>query len=202
MRRVSHCIAGGMLSLVLVAGLGMPCNAQQRAPVPGWERQAAEAVANALQLDAAGVLASHLQLLRPPVTRPGTVHLRVVSIKAAGEGVWFLRLDCDSRRDCLPFYVLLRWSAIDAAILARAGVESDAGQQTVVAASDRRPSAPLQRSGDRVDMIEELSGMHLRTHAVCLQSGSLGDRIRVRNLSTHRVVLATVAGGQLVRVER
>ena len=36
--------------------------------------------------------------------------------------------------------------------------------------------------------------------SVC-ESGGLGDEIRVRNLATHRVLLATIAGKNLVRVE-
>ena len=43
--------------------------------------------------------------------------------------------------------------------------------------------------------------MRLKVMAVCLQSGGLGDQIRVRNLATQRVLLATVAGKNLVRVE-
>ncbi len=43
--------------------------------------------------------------------------------------------------------------------------------------------------------------MRLQARVVCLESGALGDAIRVRNLATHRVLLATVAGKDEVRVE-
>ena len=43
--------------------------------------------------------------------------------------------------------------------------------------------------------------MRLQVTAVCLQSGGLGDQIRVQNLATRRVLVATVAGKNLVRVE-
>ncbi len=43
--------------------------------------------------------------------------------------------------------------------------------------------------------------MRLQAKVVCLQSGALGDAIRVRNLATHRVLLATVTGKAEVRVE-
>ena len=61
---------------------------------------------------------------------------------------------------------------------------------------------PLHHAGDRVEIVEQLSGMNLRTRGVCLQPGAVGDRIRVRTLTTHRVLVATIAAPNLVKVER
>ena len=62
-------------------------------------------------------------------------------------------------------------------------------------------TTPLARSGDRMLLVEQRPGMRLQARVVCLESGALGDAIRVRNLATHRVLLATVAGKDEVRVE-
>jgi Chaperone for flagella basal body P-ring formation len=59
----------------------------------------------------------------------------------------------------------------------------------------------LARSGDRMLLVEERPGMRLQAKVVCLESGVLGDAIHVRNLATHRVLLATIAGKNEVRVE-
>ena len=73
--------------------------------------------------------------------------------------------------------------------------------------AQRSPGKPessdalLARSGDHVQLVEELAGLRLQVKVVCLQSGALGERIRVQNPATHRVLLATIAGKDLVRVE-
>ena len=139
---------------------------------------------------------------------------RVAAISAAGcklapgfgperitPGTWLLRLDCSSRRDCLPFHAVLSTAA--------AGLASQADEWTsavqALAPGSRRQPGPsavlLAHSGERVSLVEELAGMRLQVKVVCLQSGGLGDRIRVQNPTTHRVLLATVAGKELVRVE-
>jgi hypothetical protein len=203
-RPMNHCVRRALLNLTLIAVSGGFCCArtQTDAPVPIPQRPALQAVASALHLDTSD-LENSLQLLRSPFLLPGNAHLRVVSIKAAGGNSWFLRVECDSRRDCLPFYALLRSSVFNATVLPRSGSKPDRQLEADIKGLTRQSrSAPIERSGDRVEVVEELSGMHFRTRAICLQSGSLGDLIRVRNLSTHRVVLATVAGDRVVRVER
>ena len=178
------------------------CATQPGAPLPTLRQQVLASVASTLHLDRSD-LADNLRVLRQPFLLSDRAHLRVVSIKPAGESLWFLRLDCDSRHDCLPFYALLRSTGINPPILRRLSTNPDSQMRADVAKRDRQSTpALLEHSGDRVEVIEELSGMQLKTRAVCLQSGSLGDRIRVRTLATHRVLLATVAGDKLVRVER
>ncbi len=140
--------------------------------------------------------ASDLQVLDPLLSLPSASKLRVTSVRAGYlPGSWLLRLDCVSRRDCLPFHVLLRVPAAgrhDDALTAKAGKVESSRLQT---------NSSVARSGDHVLLVEERSGMRLKVTAVCLQSGGLGDQIRVRNLATQRVLLATVAGKNLVRVE-
>ncbi len=51
----------------------------------------------------------NLQVLDPLLSLPSDVRLRVASVRAGyTPGTWVLRLECSSRRDCLPFDVLLR----------------------------------------------------------------------------------------------
>ncbi len=78
---------------------------------------------------------------------------------------------------------------------------SAAVQSRNLTAGVKQVRAPLAHSGDRMLLVEERPGMRLQARVVCLESGALGDAIRVRNLATHRVLLATIAGKNEVRVE-
>ena len=166
----------------------------------------AAAVARDLQSGPATVPdAGNLQLLDPLLSLPSNSELHVTSVRAGySPGSWLLRMDCASRRDCLPFHVVLH--APGAA--PHEGLVNDLTSNTSGKSEPSRPQAksrqlrpPVARSGDHVLLVEERSGLRLKVTAVCLQSGGLGDEIRVRNLATHRVVKATVAGKDLVRVE-
>lgn len=168
------------------------------------QRQAAAAVVRGLRIDASPErIERNLELLGSPPSLPSGSALHLVSAKAGfTSDTWLLRLDCSLRRDCLPFYAVLRTTEIGAGN--PPGGKSISLGLAVASQPHSRPGppvAPVARSGDQVSLVEELSGMRLQVKAVCLQSGGLGDRIRVQNLATHRVLLATVAGKNLVRVE-
>jgi Chaperone for flagella basal body P-ring formation len=170
---------------------------------PQVQRQAAAAVVRALHIDSTPEqIEKQLQLLGSPQSLPPGSSLRLVSVRPGfTPGTWLMRLDCSSRHDCLPFHALLR---IDVGVQLSPSNSGASPALSKAGGSQSNPGssvAPLARSGDRVNLVEELAGMRLQVKAVCLQSGALGDRIRVQNLATHRVLLATIAGKNLVRVE-
>lgn len=167
------------------------------------QQPAAAAVARGLRIDATPEqIQRNLQLLGSPPSLPPGASLHLVSVrKGFTPGTWLLRLDCSSRRDCLPFHAVLSAAAGGAASQAN---EWTSAVQALAPGSRRQPGPSavlLAHSGERVSLVEELAGMRLQVKVVCLQSGGLGDRIRVQNPATHRVLLATVAGKDLVRVE-
>jgi hypothetical protein len=179
---------------------GLPALAQSTAS--SLQRKVASAVARDLHLvgeDETG----HLQVLAPPaMSLPARAELHVVSVRPGfSPESWLVRVDCAARSDCLPFHVVL--------LSPSTGVRNRAGDERLRAAVQARDAstqtkqvrAPLARSGDRMRLVEERPGMRLQARVVCLESGALGDAIRVRNLATHRVLLATVAGKDEVRVE-
>jgi len=151
---------------------------------------------------ALGQDASRLQILDPLLSLPSGAELRVASVRAGyARGSWLLRMDCSSRRDCLPFHVLLR-APFGSDNVAEAGQDSTPEQmQSGWRGTNSRHRPPLAHSGDRVLLVEERSGLRIKVPAVCLQPGALGDQIRVRNLASKRVLLATVADKSLVRVQ-
>jgi len=58
----------------------------------------------------------------------------------------------------------------------------------------------LVRIGETVQCLEQSSGIRIATLARALQSGRLGDRIRVRNIDSDRTITALVTGPGEVRV--
>jgi hypothetical protein len=135
-----------------------------------------------------------VQILGAEVRVPSEARLHVAAVHAvAGGDTWLLRMACGSREECLPFEVMLRGRTQIA--VAGAGV----GRASALPILSSPAGPPLVRAGERVMLAEEVSGMRLSAPAVCLQAGSAGQRIRVRNVSSRRVVLARVrAAGQVV----
>lgn len=205
LERWGHLAWLGMRILLAPLAIGMvtaPCGLAL-SNANAVQQQAARAVARALRIDASPEqIERNLQLLGcPPSLPPGSV-LHLVSARAGfTPGTWLLRLDCSSRRDCLPFHALLR------ADIGLRSASADEWTAAALAMAQRSPGKPessdalLARSGDHVQLVEELAGLRLQVKVVCLQSGALGERIRVQNPATHRVLLATIAGKDLVRVE-
>lgn len=177
-------------AIVLCVGEGL-------AQTVGLQAQVARAVARDVGIDTqASSTHFGVQILGAELRVPEQARLHVATVHAvAGAGTWLLRLECSSRLECLPFEVVLRTRGQDSVLLA----DSPARSSSQV--SDNRPVPPVVRAGQRVQMAEEVSGMRLSAPAVCLEAGSMGQRIRVRNMSSGRVVLARVRAPGQVAVE-
>ena len=195
MRRQIH--IGWRATVVLAAGLFSLPNLHALPQPSAIQQQAAEAVVRDLKLDSeSGLVERNLIVLAPFTALPDGTAIHVTSARASFAGTWVLRLDCGSRRDCLPFHAMLRLPEAQPLRLAGTGAAS---RLLEVSAVRNRP-AVLVHSGEQVTLVEEFSGLHLRAKAVCLGSGGLGDQVRVQNKSTHRILQVTVAGESLVRV--
>ncbi len=156
------------------------------------QQQTEQAVARALHLsgnDPAGTFT--LKILRPPLPAKARVHLLSMQKAPGGSGV-LARMACEDASQCLPFYALVR------------GMNSPSPAPSASSDIELRMPAikPPLHAGARVEIVEELSGLRFRTAGVCLQPGTIGDRIRVRTMSTHRVLEATIASLSLVKVEQ
>ena len=189
MLKLGKCRAG-WIDVALAMAMFQFAPRPARAENPATAQAVGQIVARALHLGA-NDLDGRLEILRSPLPAGARVHL--VSIqKTAGTRGLLARLACDDSSQCVPFYTLVR----------------GANSQFIAPSSPVKPGSRLPmaksplRAGDRVEILEELSGLRLRTGGVCLQPGSIGDRIRVRTLSTHRVLVATVATPNLVKVEQ
>ena len=156
---------------------------------PALERQVERTVMRELQLEPQDI--AGIRLLASELRLPDRPHLHVANIHPGGEAnTWLLRMECASRVECLPFEVVLRTRRTPA----YPGSSPDA-------ANSGSKSSSVVRSGQRVRVAEEISGMRLSTAGISLQAGSIGQKIRVRNLASGRVVLARVRAAGSVVVE-
>jgi hypothetical protein len=174
--------------LIWPAMIAVSMNAYALAPASPLKEQVATVLGHDLGVSPAA-LENNLRVLAPFASLPLEAALHVVSIRRDfAPGMWIVRLDCTSRHDCLPFVALLRSEAKPPAMGSWPMVKATPGVASVV------------HGGDHVEVVAEGPGIKLRATGVCLDSGGLGQRIRVRNSSTHRVLVATVAGQKLVTV--
>ncbi|HLI62828.1 MAG TPA: flagella basal body P-ring formation protein FlgA [Terriglobales bacterium] len=167
------------------------------------QQQVAEAVARELNISQESQVEQNLQVLAPFRSLPSGAAVQVISIKPGlTPGSWLVRLDCASRRDCLPFDAVLRIPGAGGALSTKPSPETHKAALQAPALGKRLLAPPLTRRGDRAELVAELPGIRLQTQVICLESGALGDQIQVQTLETHRILTATVAGEDLVKVAR
>lgn len=165
------------------------------------EQQVELAIARDLNLDLTLVM-QRIQWLAPLGQLPP--NMRIVSAKRDpfGSG-WLVRIGGERSSHSLPFSVLLRTPDLDLAATARPAVTVSEGTSANLAAvsKNERYGAPLVHKGEKVELVGQFGQVKLAFEALCLEPGALGDRIRVRNRSSHRVLVATVVGPSMVRVQ-
>jgi flagella basal body P-ring formation protein FlgA len=66
--------------------------------------------------------------------------------------------------------------------------------------ADALLTAPIVHRGQQLTLLARTSGMDVRVAVVALTDGKPDERIRVQNLSSQRIVEATVRSSQLVEV--
>lgn len=197
-RSVANCMAW------LIVGL---CASMPAAELPrptalptGPRQQVVLAVARDLNLDP-GLVEKQLQLLAPPHEVPSDI--RVVSAKRdLFRSRWLIRLGCRRSQNVLPFDVVLNAPELDLAVSARRWVAVSGGTSEKLPVTGRSElhNAAVVHKGEKVEMVEEFGQVKLVAKAVSLDAGAVGDRVRVRNASSHRLVMATVAGPKMVGV--
>lgn len=187
-------------NLLVLAALAVMAQMAWALPSPSpIQQQAAEAVVRDMRLGSGSTLVGqNLEVLAPFTSLPAGAAVHVVSARPGfSAGTWMLRLDCASRRDCLPFHAVLRMPESDRLVRP----DGDPGAKLPSIQRGRQSGlSTVARRGTQMELVEELPGVRLRATVVCLESGGLGDRIRVENRTSHRVLLATVAGPGVVKV--
>jgi flagella basal body P-ring formation protein FlgA len=79
-------------------------------------------------------------------------------------------------------------------------VKKDMAAGTAITCQVLEDSFAVQR-GDTVDIVAENKKLSVQAKGVTLERGRLGDRVRVKNLTSDREIVGRVAGNGMVKVE-
>jgi hypothetical protein len=67
------------------------------------------------------------------------------------------------------------------------------------APSESKAESALMKVGTKAWLVAESGGVRMQTEVICLESGGIGQQIRVRSVSGHRVFRAEIVGDKLLQ---
>ncbi len=117
--------------------------------------------------------------------------------KSAGAPSGRVLLHCEEKDACLPFYVLVRGSEPGSHPEATLP-PSPARESSVVRTGGGLPARAV-RPGQRASLLIDSGRLHLRIPVTCLESGEVGNTIRVSGSARGIVYQAAVVDGSTVR---
>jgi hypothetical protein len=138
--------------------------------------------------------ANQLEILSSVTTSPNSA-LRVLKVKKESPNTMLAELACRKPGQCLPFYVLIHQSEVEARAENKL-LESLPGLTT---AKDTIDTHPLVTRGQPVKLIIEKADFRIVLSAVCLEGGRHGQTIRVASPDRKRVYSAEVVSNTTVR---
>lgn len=164
----------------------------------GREAITPEQIAAAISGAGVTVSAKQVTLLTEVLARTNSPVLRVQSMEPLSDHRMKVRLNCSNVVECVPFYVTIR--------------SSDGGpaQPSSVAPVQLQPparitlvkpeaSAPVLRSGSSATLLLEGDHMSIQLPVVCLESGAIGQTIRVASKDRRRTYTARIFDGGTLR---
>jgi len=126
-----------------------------------------------------------------PVSVPAAdsnVLLRVQTWRKLDDKTIWVRLMCQRPKDCLPFFILLHSS--DRQFFMH--LPEASGSEPLGAPHRKLREPLLVRAGSRATLVLQRGMARITTPVTCLENGSLGRRIRVKNVTTKQVYSAEV----------
>jgi hypothetical protein len=144
-------------------------------------------VAEVLAAEGVMVAASDICVPAGIAARRAHAELRIASIAAAtgSAGRYWVKVECRDSGDCLPFYV-----TVDSSTLLQSGVRQVATGKVL---PQHHAGVPVVRAGAHVTLVIHGDRTLITLSVVTLQSGDIGDVIRVAT-PDHKQVLQ----GQIV----
>jgi len=177
------------VALLCLAASSVTAASLERVPITSFD------IAAAITSAGIRVTAEQIeQLSSIPATKPSP-RLKLVKLEPMDGYLVKARLQCDSTRICLPFYVLINWQqAQDSrAALASWKESTSAGPRAL------KKDEILVHSGKNATMIFDGTSIHMTLPVVCLQNGGRGQRVRVASTDRKRTFIAKVEGEGIVR---
>jgi hypothetical protein len=178
-----------MSALLLSAALACPA-----AAVAAANAITAEQVAAAITNAGMTTSADRVALLTNVVASTSAPALKVDSLEQWGDRGIKVRLSCVKPEECLPFFVAVRGSQAQAASPTPVGRSSPA---TLPAKSDS--TVFTVRAGARETLLLDGGHVHIQISVVCLESGEIGQTIRVASLDRQHTYTAQVGSDKILR---
>lgn len=139
------------------------------------------------------VAPQQVTLLSDVVSNSDSPRLTVRSIEPWGNRGMMARLACESSDQCLPFLVSLKMAP---------GADTHAAMAAAQASLPILASSPKHfavRSGTPATLLLDSERVHIRLSVICLESGVLGQTIRVTDRDRRTVFRAQVVDGGLLK---
>lgn len=166
------------------------------AAASGRDAITTEQVAAAMANAGMQVSSKQVDLLSDVVANTPSPVLKIRSMEPWGDRRMMVRLDCESNEECLPFFVAVRFNAVDDARAAVANVVPTSSENL----HTKSPAAtPTLRAGAPVVLLLDGGRVHIRLTVVCLENGSIGQTIRVASKDHKQVYTAQVVDDSVVR---
>ena len=137
-----------------------------------------EMIVSAMQQRQLPIEGVQIRISAPITSVSANPMLDVQTVSLTGTGSAQLRLACRSRNDCSPFYVAANWpestkqTTLTSAVANPAGKSVPAAETAALMDQSATPGKPA------VLLIED-EKVHIRLRVVYLQSGSVGETVRV-----------------------
>jgi hypothetical protein len=171
-----------VFSVLLLAGAGVLLRADNNPRTP----ISRESILRAMDSSGMKIAPDQLEPLSDVTAAERNPQLRVVRVEVLdGESDRAL-LQCEHHNVCLPFYVVVHRDAF-----------TD-GRETKPARRALPPEALLVRGGKAAVLVIEGDYIRMTMPVLCLQSGGLGQRVRVLSKDTKKTFLARVTGPGVV----
>jgi len=165
-------------------------------PLPGAVPISAGEVVAAIRARGFSLAEDQVHVLAPIVAARPHPGLQLVSVEPWQKSGAAMRLECRTRGECLPFYVMVSWA--DAAS-AEATVSRAKALGLSKFSSSASAASFVVRSGQPVKLVMEGERIHIEVTVICLENGGLGDRIRAASPDHSTIYAAEVAGARLLK---
>jgi len=176
------------LPLILSASVALPASAAS-----GRYAIRSESVVQAMTVMGIQVSASQLTMLTDAVATTADPQLRVQSVQRWQGSRVLVRLECAIEGQCLPFYVGVQFGDAGAAQVAAMTLPVAAPRGT------RAVSTMAVRAGSPATLFLDGDHVHIRIAVTCMESGSVGQTIRVSGPDHQRIYRARIVGAGMLK---
>jgi hypothetical protein len=163
--------------------------AETKSLLPAAGVVSTDRILSALQAAQVPVRSVEVQFLAPIILHQPAATLRLGRLERWQGDSALAKIYCARAGECLPFFVILRWSdpqEREAAV--------GAPRKTAIQTNESRNAAKplLVRAGQQVTLLMQNGKMRIATQVICLESGKQGQEIRVTGLDRKRIAAAEV----------